>query len=90
MMGALLVGIVCYSALWTRLNWLYNGGGVHWQPAFAFTRLSQLRSLLPPHFSVMATSVILGRAGCEHPGVGGSIGKDLRQETRAHVSEERA
>ena len=60
MMGALLVGTVCYSALWTRLNWLYNGGVVHWQPAFAFTRLSQLRSLLPQHFGVMATSVILG------------------------------
>ena len=60
MMGALLVGTICYSALWTQLNWRYNGVVVHWQPSFAFTRLSQLKTLLPPYFGTMAASVILG------------------------------
>ncbi len=58
--AAILTALIMYSAMWTRLNWSYNGGVVQWQPSIAFTRLSQLQTLLPPHFGTMAAGVILG------------------------------
>ena len=60
LLAGVLGAYVAYSGLWVRMNWFYDGGVVHWQPAFAFDRWSQLQTLLPPNFGVMAIGVILG------------------------------